>query len=76
MLRSLEFGITPERVINAIDKLLKYTTVEDSIIKDWIESTDYVKTLREVDEAFDSFMKQRGDEGYVHASRVYRMVKM
>lgn len=49
MLRSLEYGITPERVVNAIDKLLRYTYVEDSIIKGWLESTDYAKTLHQVD---------------------------
>lgn len=49
MLRSLEYGITPERVVNAIDKLLRYTYVEDSIIKDWLESTDYAKTLHQID---------------------------
>lgn len=66
MLRSLEYGITPERVINAIDKLLKYTTVEDSIIKDWIESTDYAKTLRQVDLVL---------QGRV-SSKVWKLVKM
>lgn len=66
MLRSLEFGITPERVINAIDKLLKYTTVEDSIIKGWIESTDYAKTLRQVDLVL---------QGRV-SSKVWKLVKM
>lgn len=49
MHRSLEYGITPERVVNAIDKLLRYTYVEDSIIKDWLESTDYAKTLHQID---------------------------
>ena len=49
MLRSLEYGITPELVVNAIDKLFKYTTMEDSIIKDWLESIDYAKTLHQID---------------------------
>lgn len=66
MLRSLEYGITPERVINAIDKLLKYTTVEDSIIKGWIECTDYAKTLRQVDLVL---------QGRV-SSKVWKLVKM
>lgn len=66
MLRSLEYGITPERVIHAIDKLLKYTTVEDSIIKGWIESTDYAKTSRQVDLVL---------QGRV-SSKVWKLVKM
>lgn len=66
MLRSLEFGITPERVVSAIDKLLKYTIVEDSIIKGWLESTDYAKTLRQVDLVL---------QGRV-SSKVWKLVKM
>lgn len=66
MLRSLEYGITPERVVNAIDKLLKYTTVEDSIIKDWLESTDYAKTLHQVDLVL---------QGRV-SNKVWKLVKM
>ena len=66
MLRSLEYGITPERVVNAIDKLLKYTTVEDSIIKDWLESTDYAKTLYQVDLVL---------QGRV-SNKVWKLVKM
>ena len=66
MLRSLEYGITPERVVNAIDKLLKYTTVEDSIIKDWLESTDYAKTMHQVDLVL---------QGRV-SNKVWKLVKM
>lgn len=66
MLRSLEYGITPERVVNAIDKLLKYTYVEDSIIKDWLESTDYAKTLHQVDLVL---------QGRV-SNKVWKLVKM
>jgi hypothetical protein len=66
MLRSLEYGITPERVVNAIDKLLKYTTVEDSIIKDWLESTDYAKTLHQIDLVL---------QGRV-SNKVWKLVKM
>ncbi len=66
MLRSLEYGINPERVVNAIDKLLKYTTVEDSIIKDWLESTDYAKTLYQVDLVL---------QGRV-SNKVWKLVKM
>lgn len=77
MLRPIKGNVvTPDRCIAAISKLCEYTTIEPMQIKSWLESTDYAKTLRQVDEAFDNFMKQRGDEGYVHASRVYRMVKM
>lgn len=66
MPRSLEYGITPERVVNAIDKLLKYTTVEDSIIKDWLESTDYAKTLHQIDLVL---------QGRV-SNKVWKLVKM
>ena len=66
MLRSLEYGITPEWVVNAIDKLLRYTYVEDSIIKDWLESTDYAKTLHQVDLAL---------QGRV-SNKVWKLVKM
>ncbi len=66
MLRSLEYGINPERVVNAIDKLLKYTSVEDSIIKDWLESTDYAKTLYQVDLVL---------QGRV-SNKVWKLVKM
>ena len=66
MLRSLEYGITPELVVNAIDKLFKYTTVEDSIIKDWLESTDYAKTLHQIDLVL---------QGRV-SNKVWKLVKM
>ena len=56
----------PERVVNAIDKLLKYTTVEDSIIKDWLESTDYAKTMHQVDLVL---------QGRV-SNKVWKLVKM
>lgn len=66
MLRSLEYGITPERVVNPIDKLLRYTYVEDSIIKDWLESTDYAKTLHQIDLVL---------QGRV-SNKVWKLVKM
>lgn len=66
MHRSLEYGITPERVVNAIDKLLRYTYVEDSIIKDWLESTDYAKTLHQIDLVL---------QGRV-SNKVWKLVKM
>ena len=66
MLRSLEFGITPERVVSAIDKLLKYTIVEESIFKGWLESTDYAKRLHQVDLVL---------QGRV-SNKVWKLVKM
>lgn len=66
MLRSLEFGITPERVVSAIDKLLKYTIVEESIFKGWLESTDYAKTMHQVDLVL---------QGRV-SNKVWKLVKM
>lgn len=66
MLRSLEYGITPEQVVNAIDKSLRYTYVEDSIIRGWLESTDYAKTLHQIDLVL---------QGRV-SNKVWKLVKM
>lgn len=77
MLRPINDNVvTPDRCIAAISKPCEYTAIDPMQIKAWLESCDYVKTLREVDITFDRYMKQRESEGYVHASRVYRMVKM
>ncbi|GAX46795.1 hypothetical protein RsY01_375 [Lactococcus reticulitermitis] len=77
MLRPIEYNtVTPDRCIAAISKLCEYTTVDPMQIKAWLESCDYVKTLLEVDEVFDQYMQKRGEEGYKHAGRVYRQVKM
>ena len=77
MLRPINDNVvTPDSCIAAISKLCEYTKIDPMQIKSWLESCDYVKTLREVDITFDRYMKQRESEGYVHASKVYKMVKM
>lgn len=77
MLRRINDNVvTPDRCIAAISKLCEYTAIDPMQIKAWLESCDYVKTLREVDEVFDQYMQNRREEGYGHASRVYKMVKM
>lgn len=77
MLRRINDNVvTPDRCIAEISKLCEYTTIDPMQIKSWLESCDYVKTLREVDKTFGCYMKQRESEGYTHASRVYKMVKM
>ncbi|MDN6029666.1 MAG: hypothetical protein L0I48_05480 [Lactococcus plantarum] len=70
MLRPINGNVvTPDRCIAAISKLCEYTTIEPMQIKSWLESYGYVKTLREVDEAFDKYMKQRESEEYKESQK-------